>query len=297
MNSSKPGVRLIADVCKAKGIRYAVFSPGSRSAPLVIAFSQIPKIECIVIPDERVAGYFALGLAQQTQNPVAVICTSGTAVLNLGPALCEAYYQHIPMLFLTADRPEGAAERGENQAINQAFLFKHISNASYDVDGDATEEGSLHNLAGQIESAIQHTKQNVPGPVHVNVRLSEPLYEMTAEPAFNYEIEAQLTGTAQLSSDTAKEELGAQLAKASKKMLVVGMRNSDKLFTGKIKLLSQREDVVVLTETTSNTIYANAAISNYDACLDLITAKALNDFAPDIVITFGNQIISKKIRL
>ena len=87
MNTNKQGVRLIAEVCSAKGIRYAVFSPGSRSAPLVIAFSQIPEIECIVIPDERVAGYFALGLAQQTGIPVAVICTSGTAVLNLGPSL------------------------------------------------------------------------------------------------------------------------------------------------------------------------------------------------------------------
>jgi len=296
MNSSKPAVRVIADICQKMGIRQAVFSPGSRSAPLVIAFSQIPEIECIVIPDERVAGYFALGLAQQTQNPVAVICTSGTAVLNLGPALCEAYYQHIPLLFLTADRPKGAAERGENQAINQAFLFKELTNASYDIDADITAVPDLQNLAAEIETAIHQTKQHAPGPVHVNVRLSEPLYEFTNESAFNYEIQKSLSDTNFLSSQTTKVELSGQLAKAGKKMLVLGMKNTDSHFTDKIKLLAQREDVVVLTETAANVNTVNGVITNYDACLDLIDTNVMADFAPEIVITFGNQIISKKIR-
>ena len=296
MNSSKPAVWVIADICHKMGIRHAVFSPGSRSAPLVIAFSQIPEIECIVLPDERVAGYFALGIAQQTQNPVAVICTSGTAVLNLGPALCEAYYQHIPLLFLTADRPKGAAERGENQAINQAFLFRELTNASYDMDADVTSQPGLKDLALEIETAICHTKQNVPGPVHVNVRLSEPLYEFTDEPGFNYQIQKQPSVPDTLSSEKAKTELNLQLAKATKKMLVVGMRNRDKQFTDKIKLLAQREDIVVLTETTANLVEVTGAINNYDACLDLINGKDLERFAPELVITFGNQIISKRLR-
>src|SRR6476620_5330442 len=115
MTTAKKGVRLIVEICYRKGIRKVVFSPGSRSAPLVIAFSSIPDIECIVIPDERVAGYFALGMAQQLGETVGLVCTSGTAVLNLAPAVCEAFYQNIPLLVLTADRPEGAANNGENQ--------------------------------------------------------------------------------------------------------------------------------------------------------------------------------------
>src|SRR3954468_13183591 len=101
MNTSKRAVRLIAEFCRRKGINKVVFSPGSRSSPLVIAFSQIPEIDCIVIPDERVAGFFALGIAQQLREVVAVVCTSGSAVANLYPAVLEAHYQKVPLLMLT----------------------------------------------------------------------------------------------------------------------------------------------------------------------------------------------------
>ena len=301
MNSSKPGVRLIADACKAKGIRYAVFSPGSRSAPLVIAFSQIPEIEYIVIPDERSAGYFALGLAQQTGIPVAVICTSGTAVLNLGPALCEAFYQHIPLLFLTADRPEGAADKGENQAINQAFLFKEMTNGSYDVNADVTGVEEIKSMGGQIELAIHQTAQPVPGPVHVNVRLSEPLYELTTEAAPAYQLSATPTEIKSYSSSTAISELKKQLSKTTKRLIIVGMKDTDREFAEKLQLLA-KNDIVVLIETAANAVNINPTIDptntiiNYDACLDLILEKEAKDFAPELVITFGNQIISKKIR-
>ena len=124
MNTNKKGVRIIAETCMRKGIRKVVFSPGSRSAPLVIAFSQIKEVECIVIPDERSAGYFALGMAQQLGETVVVVCTSGTAVLNLAPAVCEAFYQQVPLLILTADRPQEAVEKGENQAIIQDNIFQ-----------------------------------------------------------------------------------------------------------------------------------------------------------------------------
>ena len=116
-------MRLLVQLCKQKGIRKVVFSPGSRSAPLVIAFTQCPEIECLVVPDERSAGYFALGMAQRTRETVAIVCTSGTAVLNLSPAVCEAFYQKIPLLILTADRPPEMIDKGENQAIHQKNVF------------------------------------------------------------------------------------------------------------------------------------------------------------------------------
>src|SRR5437868_6825744 len=132
MNTSKKAVRAIAEACRRSGITKAVFSPGSRSAPLVIAFSQIPEIECIVIPDERAAGYFALGMAQSLNAPVAVICTSGTAVLNLAPAVCEAYYQKLPLLVITADREAGAHLKGENQVIkNQGETMAQFTDEHY----------------------------------------------------------------------------------------------------------------------------------------------------------------------
>ena len=295
MNTSKPGVRLIAEICRQKGIVYAVFSPGSRSAPLVIAFSQIAEIECIVVPDERVAGYFALGLAQQTQKPVAVICTSGTAVLNLGPSLCEAYYQHIPMLFLTADRPVEAEERGENQAINQAFLFREMTRASYDVDADVTDAVRLENLGRQVERGIDESMKPVPGPVHLNIRMNEPLYEFTSEPDTKFEI-LKTAGEKSEAPAVSIKEFQEQLNKSTKRLIVIGMHQPDETSLEKLTLLSRREDTVVLIETASNAAEISGAISNYDGCLDLIDIKHLSDFIPDVVITLGNQIISKKLR-
>src|SRR5688572_9761533 len=150
MNTSKEGVRLLAEICRQKGIRKVVFSPGSRSAPLVIAFSQIPEIECIVIPDERVAGYFALGMAQQLREQVAVVCTSGTAVLNLAPAVCEAFYQRIPLLVLTADRPEGAVMKGDNQAIEQDSVMDSFVVTELDMNGDATTDAELKEFSEDL---------------------------------------------------------------------------------------------------------------------------------------------------
>jgi 2-succinyl-5-enolpyruvyl-6-hydroxy-3-cyclohexene-1-carboxylate synthase len=119
------------------GIRQVVFAPGSRSAPLVIAFSQVRDIECMVIPDERVAAFFAMGMAQRLRSPVALVCTSGTAVLNFAPAICEAYYQQIPLLILTADRPSDYIGIGENQAINQTDIYHNYIKASYTLPEDA----------------------------------------------------------------------------------------------------------------------------------------------------------------
>lgn len=172
-------MRLIAEICRRKGIRKVVFSPGSRSAPLAIAFSDIPEIECIVIPDERVAAYFALGMAQQLSEAVAVVCTSGTAVLNLSPAVCEAFYQNVSLLLLTADRPEGASGSGENQSILQENIFSNYTLSNYAIDGDANTKKELDEVILAISKAIDDTTHGYKGPVHVNIHISEPLYETT----------------------------------------------------------------------------------------------------------------------
>ena len=105
LNTTKKNIRQLVALCFEKGIRYAIISPGSRNAPLTLAFSRYPNIKCICIPDERCASFFALGIAQKLKQPVALVCTSGSACLNYGPAIAEAYYQHIPLVVLSADRP------------------------------------------------------------------------------------------------------------------------------------------------------------------------------------------------
>ena len=123
MLSDKLIVRNLVEICAAKGIEQVVIAPGSRNAPLIISFNEHEQFECLSIPDERVAGYFALGIAQQTRTPVIITCTSGTASLNFAPAIAEAFYQKIPLLIITADRPVEWIHQGEGQSINQRAVF------------------------------------------------------------------------------------------------------------------------------------------------------------------------------
>ncbi|MCX6199713.1 MAG: 2-succinyl-5-enolpyruvyl-6-hydroxy-3-cyclohexene-1-carboxylic-acid synthase [Bacteroidetes bacterium] len=295
MNTTKKGIRLLAETCKRKGIRKVVFSPGSRSAPMVIAFSQIPEIECLVIPDERVAGYFALGLAQQLQQTVAVVCTSGTAVLNLSPAVCEAYYQNVPLLLLTADRPFGAVSKGENQAIMQEGIFGVHVVFDTSIDGDAEEENDLKELHQQVSNAIDETNNGYIGPVHVNVHLSEPLYKTTEEAFFfDWQEEHEISSTEFIPlKDLQRIKNGFQ--NIEKKMLIVGMREFDANFNAQIQKLSERKDVVVVYENISN-VKLPEGVWNADAFITAMEEEAEIDLIPDVVVTFGKQIISKKLK-
>ncbi|NOZ75608.1 MAG: hypothetical protein GXO90_09610 [FCB group bacterium] len=115
--------RILAEICVQKGITDAVLSPGSRNAPLALALFRHPKIRTRSITDERAAGFFALGLAQELHRPVILTCTSGTAALNYGPAVAEAFYSEVPLVILTADRPPEWIDQRDGQAIHQEDMY------------------------------------------------------------------------------------------------------------------------------------------------------------------------------
>ena len=168
----------LARLCAAKGVRHAVISPGSRNAPLVIAFSKRPEIQCLQVIDERIAAFFALGLAQQSHQPVVLICTSGSAVLNYGPAIAEAFYQRIPLLVISADRPEEWIDQGEGQTVRQRDVLGPHLKKSVQLPRNADELSQWH-CGRLINEAIDATLLPVPGPVQVNVPFNEPLYGTT----------------------------------------------------------------------------------------------------------------------
>lgn len=293
MNTAKEGIRALAETCYTKGIRKVVFSPGSRSAPLVIAFSNIPGIECFVIPDERVAGYFALGLAQQMQEVVAVVCTSGTAILNLLPACCEAKYQDIPLLFLTADRPYGSQFLGENQTIEQRDAFFNYAR-EYEVDTDAD---SIKKIVGTVENALFNAAYGKE-PARINIYLSEPLYDMAdtqkelPKNVFSFEPEEN---TVPQRIESCKR-LSHDLEKSKTKLVLVGMHTPDEAFKQAIQKLAQREDFIVLVEPISN-CSVEGSIFNYDSCMQLLSDVDFREsYLPDMVITLGNGFTSKRIR-
>lgn len=268
----------MAATCRQAGIKTVVFSPGSRSAPLVIAFSQIPEIECLVIPDERVAGYFALGIAQQTRQTVAIVCTSGTALLNLAPAVCEAFYQKIPLLLLTADRPPEAIGLGENQAIDQREIYQNYIKDSRNLDADNTP-----NMATIVSDAIATTKMNGAGPVHLNIHLREPLYNMA---------ESEI-GTLDLPTPQPQINHTAHLQLQKKNMVIVGLLPPNAELNNKLQELAKRSDTIIITETTSNQ-YGAHFISNVDSLLVVMADGSA--YAPDYIVTIGGQIVSKKLK-
>ncbi|MEY3438110.1 MAG: 2-succinyl-5-enolpyruvyl-6-hydroxy-3-cyclohexene-carboxylic-acid synthase, partial [Bacteroidota bacterium] len=127
ISSNKIGVRILVEQCVSHGMKNVVCSPGSRNAPIVIALDEHPDVTCFVIHDERSAAFFALGMAQQLKEPVGIICTSGSAALNYFPAIAEAFYQCVPLVVITADRPEEWINQGDGQTIVQKNVFgEHV---------------------------------------------------------------------------------------------------------------------------------------------------------------------------
>ena len=127
IKSKQPLAQAIVQLCEYHNIQHIVISPGSRNAPLTIGFTNHEFFECYSIVDERSAGFFALGMAQQLQQPVALVCTSGSALVNYYPSVTEAFYSRVPLVVISADRPEHLINIGDGQTITQPHIFgSHI---------------------------------------------------------------------------------------------------------------------------------------------------------------------------
>ena len=176
MTEFKQSILNIAEICSQKNISDIIISPGSRSAPLTLAFLRHPKLTCRTIVDERSAAFIALGLAQQTERPVGLVCTSGTAGLNYGPAVAEAYYQQIPLLVFTADRPPEWIDQNDGQTIHQGEMYGKHCCGYFELPVDDTHPDAKWHSERIISEAINKSLWPIPGPVHVNVPLREPLY-------------------------------------------------------------------------------------------------------------------------
>ena len=157
------------------GLRQAVISPGSRSAPLAFAFARHPQIEAIPVLDERSAAFFALGLAKQAMRPVTLVCTSGTAAANFFPAIIEAHESGVPLLVLTADRPPELRECGSGQTIDQQKLYGAHVNFYHELAVPRASGDMLAYLRQTVAHAHARTLRPDAGPVHLNAPFRDPL--------------------------------------------------------------------------------------------------------------------------
>ena len=276
----------IIEICKASNVRHIVISPGSRNAPLTIGFTNNPFFECYSIADERCAAFFALGIAQQLQEPVAVVCTSGSALLNYYPAFAEAFYSQIPLLVLSADRPQDKIDIGDGQTIRQENVFENHSLYNANLTENASEENDL-----KIQTAI-HFSVSQKGPVHINVPFEEPLYETVLSSS----VKPKLISFPD--DEKPLEDLDICVKKwnsASKKLFLIGGDVPNCIEQSILNKLGEDNSVVVMTEVTSNLHHPNF-VTNIDTLITPFTDKDFKNFQPDILVTIGGMIVSKRIK-
>lgn len=271
---------------KAHGIREVVLSPGSRNAPLSLSFAADPFFRCHSIVDERSAGYVALGMIQASRQPVVVCCTSGSALLNYGPAVAEAFYQKLPLIVVSADRTEAWIGQMDGQTIPQYQVFGALVKRSVHVPEVHSDEDLWH-ANRLINEALNAALMAGGGPVHLNMPIDEPLSDFSVQQlpevrkiTMIHPTEADADGAALLAS---------AMVKAKRPMLVVGQRlpASDNL-SELLEILSLRFGVVVLAEHLAN---VDHAIASFDAILEHNKMEA-----PDLLITLGGHLVSKRLK-
>jgi len=293
--SAKESIARLVKVCKAKSLEHVVISPGSRNAALTISFAEDSFFDCLNIPDERVAAFFALGIAQSTQKPAILICTSGTAGLNYAPAIAEAYYQKVPLLILTADRPLEWVDQRAGQTMKQRDMYANYIKKSYELFEEPKQQEHLWYNDRIINEAINIASSGSKGPVHINVPMREPLYEMIdAEEIIEPKI-IHFKDPDRSINYTYVNEIKEEWSKAKRVLIVVGQKEADPRFDDAIQLLVELPYVVVLTETTSN-VNAKGVLPSIDRVIDSITTEEYDGLAPDLIISCGASIVSKKIR-
>ncbi|MBK8045741.1 MAG: 2-succinyl-5-enolpyruvyl-6-hydroxy-3-cyclohexene-1-carboxylic-acid synthase [Anaerolineales bacterium] len=294
-----PLVEILIQVCVELGVVDFVISPGSRSAPLTAAAGQHPlAVKTHVVYDERAAAYFALGLAQQKQRPVGVICTSGTAAVNFGPAVVEAYYQGIPLLVLTADRPPEWIDQQDNQAIHQSGLFSAHVRGAYALPAETGFADAEWYVARITAEAIAIAQGLAPGPVHINVPLREPLYSPPAlTPDFTHPVRISRTHPASLQLDAENwADLAATWNQAERKLIIAGMHAADPHLRAAITALAADPAVAVFSDITANLHGIPGVTSQADLALASTDAATLDALRPDLVVHFGGQVTSKSVK-
>lgn len=281
--------QLVIASCVANTIENVVISPGSRNAPLTIGFSNHSAVKTYSVVDERSAAFFALGMAQQLQKPVAIVCTSGSALLNYYPAIAEAFYSNIPLVVISADRPAHLIDIGDGQTIRQENVFEnHILHSISLVEHLNVENSITEMLQETIEIAIDEK-----GPVHINVPFDEPLYETTSELII---LEKNETVFEEIPLEVEELQKYADVwNSATKKMVLVGEQYPDELLQIQLAHFTKDPSVLVLIENTANVSHSKF-INSIDKLIFPLEFDELETFQPDILLSLGGMVVSKKIK-
>lgn len=286
--TTKSVCRNLAALLSAHGVRRAVVSPGSRNAPLIVALNRQPDIALTEVVDERSAAFVALGMAARSGEPVAICCTSGSALLNYAPALAEAFYRHVPLIAVSADRPSEWIDQADSQTMRQCGALSSVTKKCVDIAVDTSEVVSDRLVNEAVLSSLQEPR----GPVHINVQLAPPLGR--TEEA---EVRPRVIRMMELRRDLRYEQvraLGEELS--GRRILIVagGCAPSPRLHRALGRMASM-PDVVVTAEPTSN-LHVRGLVGDVDSLLASVTDDVAESFYPDVVVSFGLPVVSMRLK-
>ena len=292
MYTDKKNILQLVALLEAHGITKVVLCPGSRNTPIVHTLSNHPNFTCYAVTDERSAGYFAIGLALNGGKPAAVCCTSGTALLNLHPAVAEAFYQNVPLVVISADRPAAWIGQMDGQTVPQPGVFQTLVKKSVNLPEIHTEEDEWY-CNRLVNEALLETNHHGKGPVHINVPISEPLFQFTVDALPEVRVITRYQGLNVYDRDY--NDLVDRMNKYQKRMIIIGQMNLIYLFEKRyIKLLYKH--FAWLTEHIGNQTVPGIPVKNFDAALYAMPEEKIDQMVPELLITYGGHVVSKRLK-
>lgn len=288
--SNKIIIQILSDILIQLNIKNIVLSPGSRNAPFFIHFFNHPNFNCYNIVDERSAGFIALGMSQCIKQITVLCCTSGSASVNYYPAIVEAFYQNIPLLIITADRPKEYVDIFDGQTIRQYKIFHKHTYGNFEI----LEKKSYIDNYQKIKQAILICMDKQ-GPVHINMPLSEPLYEINTQ-QYSLIKNIKIKKKKYIYKNINWELIKNIWINSKKIMFLCGMQNNTKIIENQLTILQKyHKSIIVLCESTSN-LKNSKFIQHIDSIIFNLNKNQIDQLAPDLLITLGQNIISKKIK-
>ena len=286
MYSNKESVNILTSLLVAYGIRHAVVCPGSRNSPIVHNLHECPDIACYPVTDERSAGFYALGMSLELDEAVAVCVTSGTALLNLAPAVAEAWYQHVPLVVVSADRPPQWIDQLDGQTLPQPDALGRFVARSVSLPDVADTESHWY-CNRLICEALMEAGKKGGQPVHINVPLAEPLFEYSVEALPSEDRIVQRSGTVD-AYDVESCGLRENFWQAERPMIVIGQTRESLMTDDQLQALM--EHCVVLFEPLGSDLGASH--------FDLVLSALGNDesLLPDFVLYGGGTLVSKRLK-
>lgn len=290
----KPAVRELFSLLREFGVKDVVCSPGSRNAYLLQEADSLEGVRSHIVVDERSAGFIALGLALAASRPVALICTSGSAVLNYSPALSEAFYQGVPLIVVSADRPYEWIDQDDSQTIRQYEVLANFVKRSYDIVGERKDGDYGWYVNRIVNEGMLEALSPKMGPVHFNIHLNGE----NADGGGNHVPLSYRKVDVIRPLQAPDKNVVAQLAEESrckKIMLVAGFMPPDHKLQKAVLALQSLPNVCIMAETVSN-LHLDSSSYMVDIPLFRMSPEEKKKLAPDILISMGGALISRQLK-